>query len=57
MDTHRMTVGMVIGRIDEQGTEEFLAGTSRQMKAFWKRFTEIRKQQNNTQDIRISELT
>ena len=56
MDTHRMTVGMVIGRIDEQGTEEFLAGTSRQMKAFWKRFTEIRKQ-SAACDIRISELT
>lgn len=56
MDTHRMTVGMVIGRIDEQGTEEFLSGTSKEMKAFWKQFTEIRKLQNDAQDVKINKL-
>jgi len=56
MDTHRMTVGMVINRIDEQGTEEFLSGTSKEMKAFWQHFTKLRKEQNNAQDIKINQL-
>lgn len=56
MDTHRMTVGMVIGRIDEQGTEEFLSGTTQEMKLFWNRFLQLRSKHSDTQDILINEL-
>ena len=42
LDTHKITVGMVLGRIDEQGTEEFLQTPSKEMKSFWKRYQIIK---------------
>ena len=33
---------MVLGRIDEQGTEEFLQTPTKEMKSFWKRYQIIK---------------
>ena len=55
-DTHRMTVGMVMSRIDRQGTEEFLSGTSKEMKQFWGRFTKMREQQAKAEQTPVGEL-
>ena len=41
-DTHKITVGMVVSRIDEQGTEEFLQTPTKEMKSFWKRYQIIK---------------
>ena len=42
LDTHKITVGMVLGRIDEQGTEQFLQTPTKEMKHFWKRYQIIK---------------
>jgi membrane protein len=42
LDTHKMTVGMVLSRIDAQGTEEFLQKPSPEMEAYWKRYQTIK---------------
>lgn len=42
LDTHKMTVGMVLRRIDAQGTEEFLQEPSPEMEAYWKRYQTIK---------------
>ena len=42
LDTHKMTVGMVLRRIDAQGTEEFLQKPSPEMEAYWKRYQTIK---------------
>lgn len=42
LDTHKITVGMVLGRIDEQGTEQFLQAPTKEMKSFWKRYQIIK---------------
>ena len=42
LDTHKITVGMVIGRIEAQGSEQFLQKPSKQMEAFWKRYQTIK---------------
>lgn len=42
LDTHKMTVGMVLRRIEAQGTEEFLQEPSPEMEAYWKRYQTIK---------------
>ena len=42
LDTHKMTVGMVLRRIEAQGTEEFLQKPSPEMEAYWKRYQTIK---------------
>ena len=56
LDTHQITVGMAIDRIDRQGTEEFLQGATPQMQAFWQRFLQIKDEHNTLKHIRIDEL-
>ena len=43
LDSHKISVGMVMSRIDQQGTEEFLQKSSKEMKSFWKRYQTIKK--------------
>ena len=56
LDTHLITVGMVFDRIDEQGNEEFLSGTSQQMQQFWQRFVEIKKTHSQLNQVYINQI-
>ena len=56
LDTHQITVGMAIDRIDRQGTEEFLQGATLEMQAFWQRFIQLKDEHNTLKHIRIEEL-
>ena len=56
LDTHQITVGMVIERIDRQGSEEFLQGATPQMQAFWQRFRQLKDEHNTLKNIRIDEI-
>ena len=42
LDTHKISVGMVTGRIDAQGSEQFLQTPSKQMLTFWKRYIKLK---------------
>jgi membrane protein len=56
LDTHKITVGMVIERIDKQGTEEFLRGATPEMQAFWKHYLQLKDEHNSLKNIRIDEI-
>ena len=56
LDTHKITVGLVIERIDKQGTEEFLRGATPEMQAFWQRFMQLKDEHNTLKNIRIDEI-
>lgn len=56
LDTHKITVGMVIDRIDGQGTEEFLRGATPAMQSFWQRYLQLKDEHNTLKNIRIDEL-
>ena len=55
MDTRLITVGMVMGRISAQGTEEFLQHTPQEMQEFWQRYVQM-CEANPSDDILVSEL-
>lgn len=56
LDTHKISVGMVIDRIDAQGTEEFLQAPSKEMEAFWTKYLELKKANQHLDTILINEL-
>lgn len=55
MDTRMITVGMVVGRVSAQGTEEFLQHTPQEMQAFWQRYLQM-VEANPSDDILVSDL-
>ena len=56
LDTHKITVGLAVERIDKQGTEEFLRGAKPEMQAFWKRYLQLKDEHNTLKNIRIDEI-
>ena len=56
LDTHKISVGMVIDRIDQQGTELFLQSTSPEMQAFWKKYLQLKKKHNSFDQMMVDEL-
>ncbi|MBR6166900.1 MAG: YihY/virulence factor BrkB family protein [Paludibacteraceae bacterium] len=56
LDTHKISVGMVIDRIDAQGTEQFLQTPTREMRSFWKRYLQIKKTNQSFEKILINEI-
>ena len=56
LDTHQLTIGKVLDRIDEQGTEEFLQAPSKEMSAFWKRYKELKAKEDVLDKVMINEL-
>ena len=56
LDPHQMTIGMVLDRIDEQGTEEFLQAPSEEMSAFWERYKKLKAKEDVLDEVMINEL-
>lgn len=56
LDTHRITIGMVLDRVSAQGSEQFLRNTPIAMKSFWERYMLICKTHVSLNDILVSEL-
>lgn len=56
LDTHRITIGMVFDRIDQQGTEEFLQSTTPEMQVFWQHFLQLKREHNTLDQICVSEI-
>lgn len=56
VDTHTITVEMVVDRIASQGSEEFLQHTPPEMQAFWQCYLQM-CQANTSDDILIRELS
>ena len=56
LDTHKITIGMVLDRIDAQGTEQFIASPTPEMQAYWEKYLELKKKHSTLNDILISEI-
>ena len=56
LDTHKISVGMVIDRIDAQGTEQFLQAPTKEMKMFWKNYLNLKKSHSTLNEILVNEL-
>ncbi len=56
LDTHQMSVGMVMSRIEAQGSEEFLLSPTREMQAFWEKYVAYEQQHNDLNTIMINQL-
>ena len=56
LDTHKISVGMVMARIDEQGTEEFLQKPSDEMQALWEKLLELHKSHRWLDQVMVDEL-
>lgn len=56
LDTHWITIGMVLDRISAQGSEQFLRNTPPAMKSFWERYMHICQTHVSLNDILVSEL-
>ena len=56
LDSHKISVGMVIDRIDAQGTEEFLQAPTPEMEAFWTNYLKLKKAHSSLDKILVNEL-
>ena len=56
LDTHKISVGMVIGRIETQGNELFLQKPTDEMQAFWDKYIELKEKHTTLDQIYINEL-
>ena len=56
LDTHKITVGLVISRIDKQGTEEFLQAPSPEMEAFWQSYLRMKEAHQTLDQILVKEI-
>ena len=56
LDTHKISVGMVIGRIDAQGTEHFLQTPTEDMQAFWDKYMALKDTTATLDKIFINQL-
>lgn len=56
LDTHKISIGMVISRIEAQGTELFLQAPTEQMQAFWDSYTRVTNAHRSLDNILINEL-
>ena len=56
LDTHKISVGMVIGRIDAQGSEEFLQNPSEEMKQFWEKYTRLKYEHQTLDHVMVNEI-
>ncbi|MBQ7632155.1 MAG: YihY family inner membrane protein [Paludibacteraceae bacterium] len=56
LDTHRISIGMVISRIDEQGSESFLQRPTEEMQAFWNKYVQLKDEHQTLDQILINEI-
>ena len=56
LDTHKISVGMVMGRIDMQGTEQFLQAPSEEMQTFWEHFVALKEKNHEMNNLLVNEL-
>ena len=56
LDTHKITIGMVIDRIDKQGTEAFLKSPTPQMQQFWERYVQLKSAHQTLDQILVNEI-
>ena len=56
LDTHKISCGMVIRRIEAQGTEHFLQAPSAEMQAFWEQFQQVMTDHRSLDEVMIDEL-
>jgi membrane protein len=56
LDTHKISVGMVIDRIEQQGTEEFLQSPSEEMQAFWNSYIRIKENHKTLDRVMVNEM-
>ena len=56
LDTHRISVGMVISRIDEQGSESFLQNPTEEMQTFWIKYLHLKDEHKKLNQILITEI-
>ena len=56
LDSHKISVGMVISRIDAQGTEQFLQAPTPQMEKFWESYTRLKANHQTWDAILVNEL-
>jgi membrane protein len=56
LDTHKISIGMVLDRIDAQGTEQFLQAPTTEMQTFWERYQRIKKTHQSYDQILINEI-
>lgn len=56
LDTHKISVGMVIGRIEKHGTEEFLQSPTPEMQEFWERYIRIKDEHQTMDQILVDEI-
>lgn len=56
LDTHRITIGMVLDRVSAQGTEQFLRNTPPEMQRFWERYERVVLAHPAMDEVLVSEL-
>lgn len=56
LDTHLISIGMVLDRIEQQGTELFIQSPSQEMQAFWNNYTQVMKEHHTMDNIYVNEL-
>lgn len=56
LDTHKISIGMVIERIDMQGTEAFLQSPTPEMQAFWNRYVQLKNEHQTLDQILVDEI-
>ena len=56
LDTHKISVGLVLDRVDAQGTEQFLQSTTPEMQAFWEHYLQAKKEHTSLDKIFVNEL-
>lgn len=56
LDTHKISVGLVLDRIDAQGTEHFLQSPTPEMQAFWDHYLQAKKAHTSLDKIYVNEL-
>ena len=56
LDTHKISLGMVMKRIDGQGSEHFLQSPSPEMHAFWDHLMEVKREHSSLDQVYINQL-
>ena len=56
LDTHKISIGMVLERTDLQGTEEFLQAPTEEMKTFWTKYIRVKEEHQTLKNVYVNEI-